>query len=173
MVDNEIKSKVLFDICNKLNVKSENFLAYIGSSQSEYLFPEILDSIKAAVLVEGNVNTKAFLKKSEQMQRVKFVDRFCDLDESAFDRIVCFCERLLSADNFKAVIDRIICSTDNRGLVLLSGVPHNERKKSNGVYRFSKSVFDDYLESKGIFEVWYFESYSPDCYDIVFRVEKY
>ena len=125
----------LIDVCQKLNLHKGNFVAYAGNGQSELLLPALLGSVGGIVVNENNQKSKTNLKSNPQMRNVRFVESMRDLDESAFDRIVCFYWEGLFYPTPEEALNKLIESGDNKSLILVSGsVRYMAKPSLNSLY---------------------------------------
>ena len=140
---------------------------------------DLKDSIKRfgllhpIVVNENNSKSKTNLKSKNQMKDIRFVESMRDLDESAFDRIICFYWEGLFYPTPEQAMNKLIESGDNKSLVLVSGIPDGKDKKSNGVLRFKKEHFEEYIESKGICDYWFVDRNNEEKFDIIFKIIKW
>lgn len=155
-------SRQYFDVANKLNLKTTDFLCYIGNGERNSLFPDIASSVKGIVVYEPNEKTRTYLQTNEHLNNIKFVSNFYYLDESAYDKIVYLYDEEQFENKPVTIIQKLIECCDNKGLVLISGITNRDY-----------GDFVDLLKSEGILNVWVLRNEKRDRFDLLFRVVKY
>jgi len=158
-----------FDIPNKLNLKTNDFFCCMSNGDG-YFLHNIIDSISGAVINERNAEDKLLFQRSSKFDNVRFINDINELDESAFDKVVCFFDGDLFSDQPLKIMNNLINCTDHLGLVLVKNLPTQKNNKYNSCY--SENFFTNWLNSKGVFDVWLFRN-GQYSFDLLFKVRKW
>ncbi len=164
----------VFDVSSKLNLRSTDYVANVVVNQD--LLLALSKSAKGAVGVD-NDKELARVRKNPDLRDLKLIDVYRhQLDENAFDKIVC----LYDPDFFKStnptkIFDMLWRATDKNGFVLVVGIPDGDKKKSNGVVRYQRNTLVDWVCRKNLTDGdWWIFSNPEDTntYDLLFKVRK-
>lgn len=166
---------VVYSLSNKLHLKEGDYFAYVGTGEGKWLFPEMLNSVRSAVIGEQNRKVRGILQKNDNMRNVRFVYSLKEMDESAFDKVLYMYSQNSSEPEkeMKETLKSLVRVSDNMGLILIANIPLNTRERSNGVFRYDVKLFEDWLDNKGIYNRWFLRhSDDSDVCDILIKVRK-
>lgn len=150
-----MNSQFIYEVSNRLNLHSTNFLCYIGNELGLKLFPDLAKSVQGLVINEYDPEAKAILKRKKELKDIRFVDNFSELDQGVFDRIIFTYEGI---SDFRAVLPDLIGICDVGAYVLVSSC-------------FGKELdIEKALEKNGIIHYWFVKD--EDKCDLVFKVRK-
>ncbi len=158
----------VFDVVSKLNLRSSDYVANVVVNQE--LLAALSKSAKGAVGVDSDKELSR-VRKNPDLRDLKLIDIYrSQLDENAFDKIVCIYDETFFGPNGTKILQMLCRATDRNGYFLIVGVPHfNKDRTVSIVARFVDWVCKYNLSDK---DYWIFNSEEQNSYDLLFRVRK-